>query len=132
MDGFHPLRRKWLTGLLNYDDLVDGDVRLKISRYTPTNLAYNQPILDEFLQIASDAGVTGAQLALAWFYNKGRQLGVSAVSIPGSRFPERVAENLAAVEVELSTEQIERLDTLADQVRGHRSAQPQLVSSARE
>ena len=57
---------------------------------------------------------------------------MSAVSIPGSRFPERVAENLAAVEVELSTEQIERLDTLADQVRGHRSAQPQLVSSARE
>ena len=98
----------------------------------PTSLAYNQPILDEFLQIANDAGVSGAQLALAWFYNKGRQLGVQAVSIPGSRFPERVAENLAAVEVELSTEQIERLDTLADQVRGHRSAQPQLVSSARE
>jgi len=129
---YSTLGRKWLTGLLNYDDLVDGDVRLKISRYTPTNLAYNQPILDEFLQIANDAGVSGAQLALAWFYNKGRQLGVQAVSIPGSRFPERVAENLAAVEVELSTEQIERLDTLADQVRGHRSAQPQLVSSARE
>ena len=54
---YSTLARKWLTGLLDYDELVDGDVRLKISRYTPTNLAYNQPILDEFLRIAGEAGV---------------------------------------------------------------------------
>lgn len=129
---YSTLGRKWLTGLLDYDELVEGDVRLKITRYTPTNLAYNQPILDEFLQIAKEASVTGAQLALAWFYDKGRRLGIPVVSIPGSRFPERVTEDLAGVAAELSDEQVARLDTLAEKIRGHRSAQPQLVSSARE
>ena len=129
---YSTLGRKWLTGLFDHGELVDGDVRLKITRYTPANLAYNQPLLEEFLGIAREAGVTGAQLALAWFYDKGRRLGLPAVSIPGSRFPERVTEDLAAVDVFLSEDQVTRLDQLADRVRGHRSAQPQLVSSARE
>lgn len=129
---YSTLGRKWLTGLLDHDDLVEGDVRLKISRYTPTNLAFNQPVLDEFLEVAREVGVTGAQLALAWFYDKGRRLGLPVVSIPGSRFPERVTEDLAGVDVELSDEQVVRLDALAERTRGHRSAQPQLVSSARE
>lgn len=129
---YSTLGRKWLTGLLDYDDLVDGDVRLKITRYTPTNLAFNQPILDEFLAIAREVDATGAQLALAWFYDKGRRIGLPAVSIPGSRYPDRVTEDLAAIEIELTDDQVARLDALADRVRGHRSAQPQLVSSARE
>lgn len=129
---YSTLGRKWLTGLLDYDDLVDGDVRLKITRYTPTNLAFNQPILDEFLAIAREVDATGAQLALAWFYDKGRRIGLPAVSIPGSRHPDRVTEDLAAIEIELTDDQVARLDALADRVRGHRSAQPQLVSSARE
>ncbi|WP_119033019.1 aldo/keto reductase [Gordonia rubripertincta] len=129
---YSTLGRKWLAGLLDYNDLVEGDVRLNISRYTPTNLAYNQPILEEFLQIADEVGVTGAQLALAWFYTKGREFDLPVVSIPGSRFAERVSENLAGVDVELTAQQVERLDTLAARIRGHRSAQPQLVSSARE
>ncbi|MBM9465666.1 aldo/keto reductase [Nakamurella leprariae] len=129
---YSTLGRKWLTGLLDADEFVAGDVRFNITRYNRTNLAYNQPVLDEFLAIARDADLTGAQLALAWFYDKGRRLGLPAVSIPGTRYPERVTENLGGLDVELSDDLVARLDALAVQVRGHRSAQPGSVSSARE
>lgn len=129
---YSPLSRQWLTGAFDPAAMVDGDGRPKFPRFAPEALEANRPVLDEVLAVAREAGVTAAQLALAWLYDKGRALGVPVVPIPGTRFPQRVDENLAAVDVRLDPALVERLDALADRMVGHRSFDPAWVSAGRE
>jgi aryl-alcohol dehydrogenase-like predicted oxidoreductase len=129
---YSPLSRQWLTGLFDADALTASDGRPKFPRFAPDVLEANRPVLDEVLEVAREAGVTPAQLALAWLYDKGRTLDLPVVPIPGTRFPERVDENLAAAEIRLQPEHVARLDALAERVEGHRSFNPQWVSAGRE
>ena len=129
---YSPLGRQWLTGLFDRASLTDGDGRHKFPRFAPEALAANQPMLDEVLAVAREAGVSPAQVALAWIYDKGRALGVAVSPIPGSRFIERVDENLAAAGIRLDAAHVERLDALADRVVAGRSFNSQWVSAGRE
>ncbi|WP_309067497.1 aldo/keto reductase [Microbacterium sp.] len=129
---YSPLSRQWLTGAFDAATLTGADGRPKFPRFAPEALAANRPILEEVLAIASEAAVTPAQLALAWLYDKGRALGLPVVPIPGTRSPERVDENLAAIDVELAPAHVARLDELAPRVVGGRSFDPQWVSAGRE
>ncbi|MEQ6903460.1 aldo/keto reductase [Nocardioides sp. YIM 152588] len=129
---YAPVGRKWLTGTFDRAALTEGDSRPAFPRFAEDRLAENQPVLEEVLSVAADAGTTPARLALAWLYAKGRALGLPVVPIPGTRFPEHVTDNLGAVEVELTEEQVGRLDALAGRVRGHRSFDPTWVSAGRE
>lgn len=129
---YSPLGRQWLTGLFDPAVLTAGDGRPKFPRFSPEALAANEPVLDDIRAIAAEAGVTPAQLALAWLYDKGRALGLEVVPIPGTRFPERVDENLAALDVALDAAQVARLDALAARVVAHRSFDPRWVSAGRE
>ncbi|MBY0688083.1 aldo/keto reductase [Microbacterium marinilacus] len=129
---YSPLGRQWLTGLFDPDALTESEGRPRFPRFAPDALAANRPVLDEVLRVAAEAGVSAAQVSLAWLYDKGRALGLPVVPIPGTRSPARVAENLAAVDVELSADHVARLDALAARVAGHRSFEPTWVSSGRE
>ena len=101
--------RQWLTGRFDRSALTDADGRHKFPRFTPDALAANQPILDEVIAVAREAAVSPAQVALAWLYDKGRTLGLALSPIPGSRFTERVDENLAATNIRLDAAHVARL-----------------------
>lgn len=129
---YSPVGRQWLTGTFDPDALTERDGRHRFPRFQAENLAANQPVLDEVLAVSGEAGISPAQLSLAWLYDKGRRLGLPVVPIPGSRFIERVEENVAAVGLVLSEEHVARLDALAGRVSGHRSFRPTWVSAGRE
>lgn len=129
---YSPLGRQWLTGAFDRSQLTERDARNRFPRFTPEALAANQPVLDELLAVAAEAEVSPAQLALAWLYDKGRALGLPLSPIPGSRYAERVDENLGAVGVELSSEHVASLDALAERVVADRSFNLQWISAGRE
>lgn len=129
---YSPLSRQWLTGAYDPAGVTDADGRPKFPRFAPEALAANAPILDEVRAVADEAGLTPAQLALAWLYAKGADLELPVVPIPGTRSTLRVDENLAALEARLDAVAVARLDALADRVVGHRSFDPAWVSSGRE
>ncbi len=82
--------------------------------------------------VAKEADATIAQIALAWLDAKGHEFGLPSVSIPGTRYANRVTENAGALDVTLTDEQVARLDRLADKVAGPRAADPTWVSLGRE
>lgn len=129
---YSPLSRAYLTGRFSLESLGEGDFRHGFPRFSPQAVADNEPLLAVVLGVAAEAGVTPAQVALAWLQAKGELFGLPSVAIPGTRFPDRVEENLAALDVVLTPEQVERLDVLAPRVSGARSAQPAWVSEGRE
>ncbi len=129
---YSPLSRQLLTGHLPIE-LERSDVRSRFPRLgSRENRAANDAVVEEIAAVAAEIGATPAQVALAWLYDKGRELGLPVVPIPGTRSAERAAENAAAAGIPLSSSHMVRLDTLAARVRGHRSITPDLVSSARE
>ena len=129
---YSPLGRQWLTGAFDAAAIGEEDGRHHFPRFTVEHLAANRPVLDTVLEVAHEADATPAQIALAWLYDKARALGLPVVPIPGTRFPERVDENLAALGVELDAGQVARLDALAARVAGGRSFDSAWVSQGRE
>ena len=129
---YSPLSRQWLTGRFDPADLTEGDGRPKFPRFAPEALRANGAILDEVVAVAEESSLTPAQVSLAWLYAKGEELGLPVVPIPGTRYADRVDENLAAASAVLTPAQTTRLDALADRVVGHRSFDPRWVSAGRE
>jgi aryl-alcohol dehydrogenase-like predicted oxidoreductase len=104
---YSPLGHGFLTGTIRSpEDLDDDDWRKNNPRFTEGNLETNLRIVDEVEAIASEAGATPAQVALAWLLAQGDDI----APIPGTKRVSRVEENSAADSVELSVEQIERLN----------------------
>ncbi|MDX2375895.1 aldo/keto reductase [Microbacterium sp. LRZ72] len=118
---YSPLSRAWLCDGFDPAQIGEGDGRPKFPRFAPENLSANAALRAEFLGVARDAGVTGAQLALAWLYTRAAQLGIAVVPIPGSRYAAHVDEWMPAVGVTLSDEVMERLDGFAERMSGNRS-----------
>jgi aryl-alcohol dehydrogenase-like predicted oxidoreductase len=121
---YSPLGRGFLTGAFDKDTLATNDMRRANARFADGALAANMEIAATVRGLAEVAGITPAQLALAWVYNQSTRLGVSIVPIPGTRNKGRLAENVAAVDVVLGDEVLEPLATLADNVAGHRAYAP--------
>ncbi len=104
---YSPLGRGFLTGQIrSVDDLSDDDWRRSNPRFQEEALRQNVELADRVRALAEERGVTPAQLALAWVQAKGNDI----VPIPGTKRPERLAENVAAVEIELSDEDVAALD----------------------
>ena len=89
-------------------DLADDDWRKTNPRFTGENFQRNLRIVDEVEAVAAEAGATPAQVALAWLLAQGDDI----APIPGTKRVARVEENTAADGIELSAEQIERLNNL--------------------
>ena len=103
---YSPLGRGFLTGAIRSpDDFEDGDSRRSNPRFQGENFARNLRLVDEVKTIAADKGVTPAQLALAWVLAQGDDL----VPIPGTKRVDRLEENLGALDVTLTPDDLSRI-----------------------
>jgi len=106
---YSPLGHGLLTGQIRtVDDFPDDDWRKTNPRFTGENFARNLAIVDEVKAIGAEIGASPAQTALAWILTKGDDI----APIPGTRRIARVEENISADSIELTSNQIERLDNL--------------------
>ncbi len=127
---YSPLGRGFLTGTVA--TLSDNDFRHKIPRFAGANLDANAAVVDVVRGVADELDATPAQVSLAWLLSRATTLGIASVPIPGTRNPARITENLGALSLSLTDEQITRLDAAADLVAGARSGDPNWVSQGRE
>jgi aryl-alcohol dehydrogenase-like predicted oxidoreductase len=100
---YSPLGRGELTGGAEIN--ADDDFRRNSPRFQEGNRERNLELVRRGREIAEEVGCTPAQLALAWLLHQGEDV----VSIPGTRQPSRVEENAAAVDIELTDEQLRAL-----------------------
>jgi aryl-alcohol dehydrogenase-like predicted oxidoreductase len=115
---YSPLGRGFLTGTLrSLDQLEKNDFRRYQPRFIGDNLAANIAIVEQIDALASAKGCTTAQVALAWVHAQGRDL----APIPGTKRRRYLEENIGALEVELSDDDLARLDDLGA-ARGDRYA----------
>ncbi|OMC48336.1 aldo/keto reductase [Mycobacterium sp. IS-1264] len=113
---YSPLGRGFLTGAIrSTEELPDSDYRKTNPRFFDENFQHNLNSADELRDISADVGATPAQVALAWLLAKGPDI----VPIPGTKRVARLEENAAADTVELTPEQVARLDRLTPAVGGH-------------
>jgi aryl-alcohol dehydrogenase-like predicted oxidoreductase len=114
---YSPLGRGFLTGRFrSIDDLAPGDWRRNNPRFQGENFQRNLDLAAKVQELARAKRCTPAQLALAWLLSRGQDV----VPIPGSTRSERVEENAAAVDVQLSQDERAALDRLAPGVAGER------------
>lgn len=107
---YSPLGRGFLTGKISDpNSLAEGDYRKTAPRMSGDNLARNQKLVDALTQMAQANGCTSAQLALAWALAQGAHI----MAIPGTTKRHRIDENWAALEIELSASDLQRLEQLA-------------------
>jgi aryl-alcohol dehydrogenase-like predicted oxidoreductase len=107
---YAPLGHGFLTGnIRSLDGLDADDWRRTNPRFTGGNLERNLRIVDEVRVVATEAGATPAQVALAWLLAQGKDIN----PIPGTRRIERLEENIAAAGIRLTPDQLGRLNNLA-------------------
>jgi aryl-alcohol dehydrogenase-like predicted oxidoreductase len=113
---YSPLGHGFLTGTIRSEnDFGPDDFRATNPRFTGENFQRNLAIADQVQQIATKAGVTPAQVALAWLLTKGDDI----APIPGTKRVSRLEENVAADDVVLTVDQVARLDDLTPPAGGH-------------
>jgi aryl-alcohol dehydrogenase-like predicted oxidoreductase len=104
---YSPLGKGFLTGKMSAETkLVDGDFRKILPRFTPDAMAANQAFVDVLAGVAAEKKATPAQIALAWLLAQKPWI----VPIPGTTKLGRLEENLGALEVELTAEELETID----------------------
>jgi aryl-alcohol dehydrogenase-like predicted oxidoreductase len=109
-----------LTGTVrSLDQMDDSDFRKTNPRFVGENFERNQRLVDEVEAIATELGATPGQVALAWLLTKGDHI----APIPGTKRVSRVEENVGADSVELSSEQVRRLDNLPPAAGEHHNEQ---------
>ncbi len=114
---YSPLGRGFLSGRFKSpDDLDANDFRRYGPRFTGGNLQENLKLAAKVEEIANEVGVTPAQLALAWVLAQGEDL----VPIPGTKRRTYLEQNIAAVDVELTEEELARIDAELPQAAGDR------------
>jgi aryl-alcohol dehydrogenase-like predicted oxidoreductase len=117
---YSPLGRGFLTGTVDVSTLSATDFRSRNPRFADGAAAANAAIADGVRAVAEEKGVAPAQVAIAWVYAQEDRLGVPVVPIPGTKRVRWLEQNVAALDVTLTSEDLARLDPLADQVVGAR------------
>jgi aryl-alcohol dehydrogenase-like predicted oxidoreductase len=119
---YSPLGRGFLSGeIKSLDDLAPDDFRRSNPRFMGENFQKNLDLVAAVTEIASDKGVTAAQLALAWVLAQGEHL----VPIPGTRRIRTLEENAAAVDLVLTSDDLARIEAVFPKgaASGHRYAE---------
>ncbi len=128
---YSPLGRGLLTGALP-SKFTAGDVRSRFPRFTGENGQRNAALLQPITAIAAARGISPAQVALAWLHQQHDIHGLTVVPIPGTRRATRLRENLAALELTLTADELAQLEPIAAQVTGDRYPDMTETSNARE
>lgn len=105
-----PVGMGYLTGTLNRNTKFDPktDLRSNFDRFTPANLAANQPIVDVLKKLGQRINATPAQVSLAWLLAQKAFI----VPIPGTRNPLHLRENLASISLRLQPADLKEIDTV--------------------
>ena len=105
---YSPLGRGALTGSIRkLDDLAEGDYRRNSPRFAGGNLSHNLSLVDRLTEMAAGKKVRPAQLALAWLLARGQDI----FPIPGTKRVSRLEENVEALQVPLTPDEVARLDS---------------------
>jgi aryl-alcohol dehydrogenase-like predicted oxidoreductase len=105
---FSPLGRGYLTGKIDENTtFASSDIRSRSPRYTPEARKANQVVIDLLARIGEQKGATPAQIALAWLLAQKPWI----VPIPGSRKLERLDENIGALAVELTPDDLREIES---------------------
>jgi aryl-alcohol dehydrogenase-like predicted oxidoreductase len=108
---YSPLGRGFLAGRFSSpDELDESDSRKSHPRFSGGNLERNQHLAQTVKEVAAEKGVTPAQLALAWVLSRGDDV----VPIPGTKRRTYLEQNAAASEVELTDDDLKRLDAIGE------------------
>lgn len=116
---FSPLGKGFLTGKINESTAFDSsDFRSTVPRLAPENRKSNMAVVDLLTRLAGKKKATPAQVALAWVLAQKPWI----VPIPGTTNAQRLEENVAAVNVRLSSDDLEEIDSAVRgiQIKGHR------------
>jgi aryl-alcohol dehydrogenase-like predicted oxidoreductase len=114
---YSPLGRGFLSGRFKSpEELDEGDFRRHGPRFTGENLDANLKLASKVAEIAEEKGITPAQLALAWVLAQGEDL----VPIPGTKRRKYLEENAGAVDVELTDQDLERINAELPDAAGER------------
>jgi aryl-alcohol dehydrogenase-like predicted oxidoreductase len=114
---YSPLGRGFLSGRFTSPDQLDeNDFRRHGPRFTGENLRHNLELAERVKVLAEEKGVTPGQLALAWVLHRGPHF----VPIPGTKRVSYLEENLAAADIELSDEDVQRITDAVPAAAGER------------
>jgi aryl-alcohol dehydrogenase-like predicted oxidoreductase len=114
---YSPLGRGFLSGrFTSPDELEDSDFRRHGPRFTGENLEQNLKLAERVRELAAERGITPGQLALAWVLHRWEHI----VPIPGTKHVRYLEENLAAAEVQLSDEEVQRIAEAIPKAAGDR------------
>ncbi|MGW2933237.1 aldo/keto reductase [Streptomyces sp. NPDC001156] len=114
---YSPLGRGFLAGRFSSpEELDEGDFRRSGPRFTGDNLNANLRLAEKVREIAAEKDVTPAQLAIAWVLAQGEGL----VPIPGTKRRSYLEQNVGAVDVELTKDDLARIDAELPQAAGQR------------
>jgi aryl-alcohol dehydrogenase-like predicted oxidoreductase len=110
---FSPLGRGYLTGKIDENTtFASVDVRSRLPRYTPEARKANRVVIDLLAKIGEEKGATPAQIALAWLLAQKPWI----VPIPGSRKLERLDENMGALAVQLTADDLREIQSTISQI----------------
>ncbi|MHB8671446.1 MAG: aldo/keto reductase [Acidimicrobiales bacterium] len=106
---FSPLGRGFLSGeLQSPEDFPPGDMRRDLPRFQGANFGHNLELVARVKELAGSKGATASQIALAWLLAQGDDV----APIPGTKRRSRLEENLGAVDIELTAEDLATLDAV--------------------
>lgn len=107
---YSPLGRGFLTGTFQKpDDFPMNDMRRHMPRFQGENFTRNLKLVENIAEIAKEKNCTPAQLAIAWVLSQGEDI----ITIPGTKRREPLEENLKAIDIQLSKEDLRQIDEIA-------------------
>ncbi|HEY3976476.1 MAG TPA: aldo/keto reductase [Streptosporangiaceae bacterium] len=113
---YSPLGRGFLTGQIqSLDTIADNDFRKTNPRFERENFEHNLRVAGEVRQIAAEAGLTPAQVSLAWLLAQGDDI----APIPGTKRVSRLEENAGAADLQLTARQLDQLTRITPPAGGH-------------
>lgn len=114
---YSPLGRGFLTGRFkNFEDLEADDFRRMLPRFQGENFDKNLELVEAVREIANNKNCTLSQVALAWLLHKGDDI----IPIPGTTRIENLLENIKAVDIKLSAEELSKIDSIMKIISGTR------------
>jgi aryl-alcohol dehydrogenase-like predicted oxidoreductase len=105
---YSPLGRGFLTGAVQKNSLQSDDFRLTSPRFRGANFDRNQALVERVRMFAARKGATAGQIALAWLFHRGQDI----IPIPGTKRVQYLEENVGAVSINLTNEDLLELDAI--------------------